>query len=151
MAEIAVRCTMVSVVVLRGSDTLLVRRHDRFMDGVWTYVAGHVESGEAGWQTALRELREETALVPEALYASGYCEQFYDARNDCVQIVPAFVARVPDDAIVRLNHEHSAFRWLPLADAAEAFPFGGQRDLMAHVQREFVDRVPQPQLRIACG
>lgn len=149
MAEIAVRCTMVSIMVLRGRDTLLVRRHDTCMDGTWTYVAGHVEPGESGWQAALRELREETALIPQALYATSFCEQFYDVRADCVQVVPAFVAMVDEEAEVRLNHEHSAFRWLPLAEAAEVFPFGGQRDLIAHVQREFVTHAPHPQLRIA--
>jgi len=148
MADIAARCTMVSIVVLRGCDTLLVQRHGASMDGIWTYVAGHIEPDESGWQTALRELLEETALIPQALYATSFCEQFYDARADCVQVVPAFVAVVDEEAEVRLNHEHSAFRWLPLAEAAKIFPFGGQRDLIAHVQREFVERSPHPLLCI---
>lgn len=152
MAELAIRCTMVSVVVLRtldaGPQMLLVRRHSRYMDGTCTYIAGHLEAGESGWQAALRELAEETGLSPHALYATSFCEQFYDAGNDCIQLVPAFVAFVAADAVVRLNREHTASQWLFLGDAGERLPFGSQRDLLAHVRREFIERTPQPALRM---
>ncbi|MEO7066503.1 MAG: NUDIX domain-containing protein [Rhodanobacter sp.] len=152
MAEVPVRCTMASVVVLRGADrdarVLLVRRTGPYLAGAWSYVAGHLEAGEALWQCALRELAEETSLRPTALYAADSCEQFYDVGADCVQLVPAFVAIVSDDATVQLNPEHTAFRWLTFADAMPQLPFGGQRELFAHVQREFVERTPSPWLRM---
>ena len=148
-----VRCSMVSVMVLRGmgGDTqmLVARRASTYLAGVWSYIAGHVESGEAGWQTAQRELFEETGLTPEALYATSFCEQFYVPRPDGIEIVPAFVARVAGDAVVRLNIEHSAFRWVSLKDAAELVPFGGQRELIDHVRREFVEREPSAFLRVS--
>ncbi len=100
------------------------------------------------WQCALRELAEETLLQPLALYSANSCEQFYDAHDECIQLVPAFVAVVADDAAVQLNGEHSAFRWLEFADAMAQLPFGGQRELFAHVQREFVQRVPPAWLRL---
>ena len=150
-----VRCTMVSVLALRGravrTRVLLVRRAGSYLHGVWSYVAGHVEHGETGWQAALRELREETGLVPEALYATSFCETFYFAPANRIEIVPAFVARIADDARVRLNAEHSAYRWLTPATAARRFPFGSQRDLLAHVRREFIRREPAPTLRIDTG
>lgn len=150
-----IRCTMVSVLALKGNAArtriLLVRRAGSYLRGVWSYVAGHVEHGETGWQAALRELREETGLVPEALYATSFCERFYFAPANCIEVVPAFVARIADDACVRLNAEHSAFRWVTPATAARRFPFGSQRDLLAHVQREFIRRAPSPFLRIDTG
>lgn len=143
---------MVSVVALkdRGSDTriLLLQRASDHLRGAWSYVAGHIEQGETGWQAARRELAEETGLVPVALYSTSHCEQFYDLREDCIQIVPAFVARVATDAIVRLNGEHSACRWLGFSDAMSKVPFGSQRDLFAHIRREFVEREPAAFLRI---
>lgn len=152
MKGVSIRCSMVSNVVLRGCGAstrmLLLRRHSSYLDGVWSYVAGHVEEGETGWQAALRELREETGLVPETFYATSFCEEFYDAAGDCIQLVPAFVARVAAHAEVRLNAEHSAFRWVNLSEAAEALPFGSLRALIAHVQREFVEREPHPALRL---
>lgn len=152
MAELPVRCTMISVIALRGSGArtrmLLVRRASRHLDGLWSYVAGHVETGETAWQAARRELAEETGLVPLELYATSFCEQFYDVGANCIQVVPAFVARIAAEAQVRLNGEHSAFRWVTLARAADELPFGSQRDLLAHVRREFVERAPQPVLRM---
>lgn len=152
MAELPLRCGMVSIVVLRGSGAntrmLLAQRRSQYMDGAWTYIAGHIEAGDAAWQTARRELAEETGLVTEALYASSFCEQFYDAGNECIQIVPAFVALVADDVQVRLNTEHTAFRWLTLDEAMEQLPFGSQRDLLAQVRREFIERTPPAILRM---
>lgn len=148
-----VRNTMVSVLALRGMGAatcmLLARRADAYLDGAWSYIAGHVEAGETGWQAALRELREETALQPESFWATSYCESFYLAQSDSIELVPAFVARIADDAQVRLNGEHSAFRWVTLDEAAALLPFGSQRDLLAHVRREFVEREPSPFLRLA--
>ena len=148
-----VRCNMVSVVVLCGTGgltrMLLARRAGGYLAGAWSYIAGHVQDGEAGWQTARRELREETGLAPEALYATGFCEQFYRTQPEGIEIVPAFVARVDAHSAVRLNHEHSASCWVDLDEAAARLPFGSQRDLLAHVRREFVERTPAEALRIA--
>lgn len=153
MTGLPIRCTMVSIVVLRGCGArcrmLLLRRHGRYLDGVWSYVAGHIQAGESGTRAALRELAEETGLTPERLYATSFCEQFHDPGSGCIQVVPAFVARVSEAAEVRLNGEHSAARWVTLTGASKALPFGSQRDLVAHVRREFVARDPHPQLALA--
>ncbi len=152
MPDIPIRCTMASVVVLRGAGSdvrvLLVRRAGPYLTGAWSYVAGHLEAGEKMWQCALRELAEETSLQPLVLYSADSCEQFYDVNDECVQLVPAFVAVVADDAVVQLNNEHSAFRWLEFSAAIAALPFGGQRELFAHVQREFVLRQASAWLRL---
>ncbi|EIM00707.1 NUDIX hydrolase [Rhodanobacter thiooxydans] len=151
--NLPVRSSMVSVVALRGSGAatqmLVARRAGAYLDGAWSYLAGHVEAGETGWQAALRELREETALVPQSFWATSFCEQVYLAATDTVEIVPAFVARLAEGVQVRLNGEHSAFRWVTLDEAAALLPFGSQRELLAHVRREFVEREPSPFLRLA--
>ncbi len=152
MSGLAVRCSMVSVVVVKDASAdaqvLLLRRAAAYLRGVWSYVAGHIEPDETGWQTALRELAEETGLVPRALYATSFCEQFYAAANDCIMIVPAFVALVDSDCELRLNDEHSAWRWLSFDTAMPELPFGSQRELFAYVQREFIERPPSRHLLI---
>lgn len=151
-AGLPVRCTMVAVVVLRGEGgetrMLIARRASHYLGGVWSYIAGHVAEGETGEQAARRELREETGLVPEQLHATSFCEQVYMPKSACVEIIPAFVARVAPGAEVSLNPEHSAFRWVSLDEAADLLPFGSQRELLAHVQREFVRRRPSPFLEL---
>lgn len=152
MAEIPVRCTMASVVVVRASaaqpHVLLMRRASAYLQGAWSYVAGHLEAGETLWQCALRELAEETSLKPVELYSADCCEQFYDVRDECIHLVPAFVAMVDAGADVRLNREHNAFRWVSFTEALPELPFDGQRELFARVHREFVERAPPPSLRL---
>lgn len=152
MTGLEVRCSMVSIVVIKGdsADTrvLLLQRASEYLRGVWSYVAGHIEPNETGSQAARRELAEETGLVPQAMYATSFCEQFYDASSDCIMVVPAFVARVDDNCTVRLNGEHTALRWLTIDAAMRELPFGSQRALFAYVQCEFIDRPPSEHLRI---
>lgn len=150
MSELPIRCTMVSVVVVRAASArvLLLQRAGPYLAGAWSYVAGHLEPGETGWQCARRELAEETSLVSLALYSADRCEQFYDAADNCIQLVPAFVAMAAEDATVRLNEEHHQFDWLDFDDAIPRLPFGGQRELFAEVRREFVARTPSPWLRM---
>jgi dATP pyrophosphohydrolase len=152
MHGIPTRCSLVSVITIRGlgehAGTLLLRRAQTPLHGLWTYAAGHLEAGETAWQAALRELAEETGLRPTGLYSADQCETYYDVREECIAVVPAFVAYVASDATVRLGAEHDAHAWLPFPDAIARLPFGGQRTLYAHVHREFVLRAPSPALRM---
>lgn len=152
MAGVAVQCTMVSVVVIRGHGTdaevLLLRRAQAHLHGLWTYVAGHVEPGEKAWQAALRELHEETGLHPHALYSADRCETFYDVREERIAVVPAFVAFVDIDVMVQRDGENDAHQWLSFDAAVARLPFGGQRELFQQVRREFIDGTPPPALRI---
>lgn len=149
---IDVRCEMVSVLVLRGcgpeARLLALRRGTGYLAGVWSYCAGHVEAGETGRQAARRELLEETGLVPEELYATSFCEQYYSPAGDRIEVVPAFVARVAASARVVLNGEHVDHGWVSVDEAMDLVPFGSQRDLLAHVRREFLEREPAGFLRV---
>jgi hypothetical protein len=69
-------------------------------------------------------------------------------RNTFI-VVPVFVAYVDSSQAVRLNSEHSEFRWVTIAEAQALVPFGGQRRVYEEVQREFIDRRPSPWHEIA--
>ncbi|UGB36820.1 NUDIX hydrolase [Frateuria soli] len=152
MHGIPTRCSLVSVIPVRGDGeharTLLLRRAGTDLHGLWTYAAGHLEAGEKAWQAAVRELAEETGLRPAALYSADQCETYYDVREECIAVVPAFVAHVESDAAVHLDAEHDDYAWLTFPDAIARLPFGGQRTLYAHVYREFVQRPPSAALRM---
>jgi dATP pyrophosphohydrolase len=151
MQEIPVRSFSVSLIILRLSDNrheLLLLKRSRTLAGTWCQVAGATEPGEAAWQTAKREAREETGLTLHKLYSADICEQFYEADRDAITLVPVFVGYAGPNAQVVLNAEHHDFRWVSFEEAAELVPFSGQRRVLDHVKREFVDRTPNPWLLI---
>lgn len=144
---VAINAFIVSVVVIRGvgADTqVLLMRRRATPAGTWAQVAGKIEAGEAAWQAARRELREETGLNPDALYCADTFEQFYEADLEAITVAPVFVARVAADAQVVLNQEHDDLRWLSFEDAIDLVDFGGQRRMLRHVHEDFVIHAPSP-------
>lgn len=54
-----------SMAVFKQDAVLLILRGSGAMQGLWSLPGGHVEPGEAVRDTALREVREETAVSAE--------------------------------------------------------------------------------------
>lgn len=151
MVEVAVRCSAVSVVAVRRANVeaeVLMLRRTRSLQGEWCQVAGAIEPAERAWQAGIRELLEETGLTPVRFYSGDICEQFYEAHLDAISILPVFVAYIDPSAVVRLNAEHSEYRWATFEEAIRMVPFAGQRNLLRHVEAEFLLREPSPHLEI---
>lgn len=150
--EIPIKSFAISLFILKPRDdtfeVLLLRRTGSTLTGEWCQVAGGIEHGETAWQAALREAEEETGLYLTDLYSADICEQFYEADRDAITLTPIFVAFAPKDCTVQLNDEHDDFRWLSLNEATALLPFTGQRATLEHIKKEFVERKPNPWLRI---
>ncbi|TKA94067.1 NUDIX domain-containing protein [Cereibacter changlensis] len=151
MQEIPIRCHAVSLVAVRvvnGKNEVLLLRRTRSLQGEWCQIAGAVETGETAWQAAIRELAEETGLVPITLYSGDVCEQFYEPHLDAISILPVFIATIDPTSSVQLNPEHSDYCWVSFSDADRMVPFAGQRKVLRHVEAEFMLRVPSHHLEI---
>ena len=120
-------------------DVLLIRRADVAEDALdhWQSVTGSKDFvHEPFAETAVREVFEETGIVcgPGSALASSLCD--WDIEN-IYEIYPQwrhryapgvlhntehlFSLQVPEGTAVKLSpREHTAFRWLPWRDAAEA-------------------------------
>jgi dihydroneopterin triphosphate diphosphatase len=150
--EFSIRSNSVSVVVVRLrigiAEYLLLRRATDYLRDQWCQVAGAVEEGETAWQAGVRELKEETGLEPLSLYSADRFEQFYRPDWDALVLVPLFVAFVSADSGVRLNPEHSDYRWCRAKEALGILPFYSQRENISHVQAEFIERQPCQLARI---
>lgn len=151
MADIPVRSNLVILCALRARDgrhDVLLMKRTQTLAGEWGQVSGRIEEGEKAWQTALRELREETGLQLDRLYTSDICETFYGATANVIYIAPVFVGYVSEPAEVVLNFEHSEFRWVSFDKAIEMVPYGGQRRALRQIEAEYSMRVPNRYLEI---
>lgn len=113
--------------------------------GQWRMVGGKIEDDEAAWETALRELEEETGHTPSRFWAVPSVNAFYEWGNDRVNLIPAFAAALPDDPV--LDDEHDAFAWLTTREAVDRLAWSEQQRLLRLADRTLRDGIP-PSLKI---
>jgi dihydroneopterin triphosphate diphosphatase len=109
-------------------EYLLLRRGDKVIyPGLWQIVTGKIKEGEKAYETALREVQEETGLVPERLWVAPKVNQFYSAEKDAIYIVPVFAAELKFGESITICSEHNDFRWMDPLDAREMLPWDEQQ------------------------
>ena len=114
----------------RGVKVLLIRRDREPFAGRYALPGGFLEMEETLQDGAIRELREETGLVlpspPEFLGVYG--DPGRDPRGRTITI--AYVALLPEPALVEAGDDAREAVWLDLAEAgAEPFAFDHDRIL----------------------
>lgn len=151
MADLPIRCTAVAVVVLRQAPTgwQILLLHRTQPPRSWSQTAGAIEEGETAVEAATRQVSAQAGLTPSALYTTDFNEMFYEPDQECLTVIPVFVAVVPPAADVVLDDAHDDARWCSPADAVAMVAFPGQRAMLRHVVAEFVEREPHPLMRLA--
>jgi len=121
------------VIYTPALDVLLIRRADAAED-FWQSVTGAKDFPEESWRaTAVREVTEETGIDADAtghILQDWGVENVYDiyprwrhryAPGVALNTEHLFGLCVPAETRVQLNpREHTAFRWLPWREAADA-------------------------------
>ncbi|MFA5393449.1 MAG: NUDIX domain-containing protein [Candidatus Ratteibacteria bacterium] len=127
---------------------LLLKRCTSYLEGTWQMVSGRLEKGEKAWEAALREIREETGLIPDRLYSTGEVEVFYEVNQNCINIVPVFVAFIDSDQEVKISAEHSDYNWTTVDEASKRLGFEQQKRMTKKIEDIFVCQKPNEFLRI---
>ncbi len=96
----------------------------------------------------MREIQEETGLTPDRFYSVNAVHCFYEVRQNCINLIPLFVGFIDAEQTVQLSSEHNAYRWITLDEVDEYIVFRNARKIARQIQQEFVDRDPDPFLRI---
>ncbi len=129
MANIKVR--VVDCYVYRQTDKglkflILKRNEKKLYEHLWQGVAGKIEKDEEAWETAIRELKEETGLDPVKMFVADHVSQFYEKHGDRVNLVPVFGIEV-DSKNVILSDEHIEYKWVDFKEAFDTLVWNGQK------------------------
>ncbi len=116
---------------------LMKRAPNEMYPNVWQMITGTNEDGEKAFETAIREIREETSLHPKSLWIVPNVNSFYSANDDSINMVPVFVAEVDSKLEVVLSDEHSEYIWCNKAKANELFAWPGQRESVNIISEYF--------------
>lgn len=146
---IPVRSHIVSGVLLSRQDgEIKILLMKRVKGNFWCHIAGKVETAETAVQAIVREIKEETQVQVSELYSADYLEQFYEADQNVIEMIPVFLVYCTEHQQIVLNDEHSEYAWFSLQEAIEKAEFGGQRLLYQYIWDNFVHRKPSELLKI---
>jgi dATP pyrophosphohydrolase len=117
---------------------LLKRSEGQPYPNLWQMVTGKIKDGEKAYQTALREIKEETGLVPIQLWVAPTINSFYEPKDDYICLLPVFAAKVVDYEI-RLSNEHVEHQWVDKAKAQQLLAWDGQRKAVRIIEDYFLN------------
>lgn len=109
---------------------LLKRSSGKIYENQWRMIGGKAEDGETYWQAALRELNEETGLLPITYWTIPSVNTFYEHKTDQIHHIPAFAAEIDPKSNIILDDEHSAAEWFKLDNALNHIRWPEQRRLL---------------------
>jgi 8-oxo-dGTP pyrophosphatase MutT (NUDIX family) len=107
---------------------------------VWALPKGLIAPGQAGPETAIREVREETGIEASVLEKLGDVRYVYTWAGERIfKVVSFFLMRYTRGRIGDLPREHAhevdEARWLPLTDAPRLLAYKGEREMAANAFR----------------
>jgi 8-oxo-dGTP pyrophosphatase MutT (NUDIX family) len=119
---------------LNGRWMMAAIRPQRPGPAVWALPKGHIDEGERGEATAVREVREETGVEGRSLGKLGDVRYWFNWDGERIfKVVSFFLVRYVrgrlGDLPEAFRHEVAEVRWIPLEDAPQVLSYGGERDM----------------------
>lgn len=107
---------------------LLKRAEKEVYPGLWQMVSGKVKNNEKAYNAALREINEETGIVPSKLWIVPNINSFYSHIKDEINLIPVFAALVDENSSIKISDEHSEYIWVSKDKTLELLAWKGQKD-----------------------
>jgi 8-oxo-dGTP pyrophosphatase MutT (NUDIX family) len=121
-------------VVVRGADCIVIvpTRRDAAGARVLALPKGHPENGESPADAALREVREEAGVDAEPRGELGAVRYWYMRKGKRIaKQVDFYLFEYLRGDVADHDDEVEQARWMPLAEAAEALTYEGEREMAA--------------------
>lgn len=123
-----------------GIEFLLMKRIEKqSYPGLWQMVTGKIEGEEKAHQTTLREIKEETGLLPVQLWVAPTINSFYEPKDEYICLLPVFAARVKVEMNVILSEEHTEYKWVGKHEAKKLLAWSGQREAVDIIEDYFLN------------
>ncbi len=127
MVKELVSTGIIPVYMESGVQYLLLK----YPQGHWGFPKGHVEKNESHWETAVRELKEETGLsrvkrIGEFKDEIEYWFQRESTRHE--KVVYFFGGRVYTRSVT-LSEEHDDYTWTSTERTLEIITYENERNL----------------------
>ena len=124
----------------RGIEVLLIHQiSNQRGDSYWIMPKGHPEGEETPQQTAKRELKEETGLVPYHIndsYPIKLSYNFWFERNHIYKTVLFYVGHIDDSATVKVQEEEvKEAEWMSFAEAKKRITHANAKKVLEQAER----------------
>jgi len=125
-------CQMVETHVLRIVNgrlefLLLKRAEGDIYPHMWQMVTGRIEESEKAFQTAVREVKEESSLNIKELWTVPNVNSFYSAASDALNFIVVFAAMTDENESVKISPEHTEFKWVEFEKYMDILVWPGQK------------------------
>lgn len=122
-----------------GIEFLLLKRaENQVYPGLWQMVTGKIKGREKAYETALREIKEETGIIPVQLWVAPTVNSFYEPKDDYICLIPVFAAKVKSNKI-KLSSEHTEYKWVNRTTTQKLLAWKGQRDAVKIIEDYFLN------------
>ncbi len=119
---------------------ILKRSPYQYYPNLWQMVSGKIKENEKAYESVLREIKEETNLIPEKLWVAPTVNSFYAPDGDYISLIPVFAAKVNYFSEVQLSSEHVAFKWLTQDEAKSHLAWQGQKNSVDVIADYFLNK-----------
>lgn len=112
---------------------LLQRSENEKYPNIWQMVTGKIRDDELAYETAKREIFEETSLVIDNLFVVPNVNHFYDSNDNSMNLVPVFVTIVKFDSEIEISSEHQKYEWLKKKETNKRLAWPGQSESVKQI------------------
>lgn len=115
---------------------------------IWQVITGRIEENETAVQAAIRELREETALLPLKMWTIPYLAHFFNPRKNEINASPVFAFFTDYIENISISNEHSDFLWADFNNAINRLELPSHKEGTKLFREYILNNIETPMFKI---